>query len=99
MCARSNSRRRISLQLRLGLLDEEPNSAFFRSLMPSESRGQSQEKECCAQLAALRRLMSPAGAAACGLPMLPVTGGAFSVSFFREACLSCCCLVANAAAM
>src|ERR1700722_3095886 len=33
-----------SFQLRLSLLDDAPNSAFFRSLMPSESRRESQEK-------------------------------------------------------
>jgi hypothetical protein len=35
-------------QLRFAVLldDDEPNSAFFKSLIPSESRGQSQEKEC-----------------------------------------------------
>ena len=42
-----------SLQLRLSLLDDEPNSTFFISLILSESRGQSQEKECCAQSLAL----------------------------------------------
>src|SRR5277367_1753162 len=48
-----------SLQLRLALLDDAPNSAFFRSLMPSESHGQSQEKECCMQSVVLRCLKSP----------------------------------------
>jgi len=41
------------------LLEEEPNSAFFRSLSRSESRGQSQEKEWLAQFDAFRRLALP----------------------------------------
>src|ERR1700733_504427 len=47
-------------QPRLAVLlgDDDPNSAFFRSLIPSESRGQSHEKECCAQLVSLMRLTS-----------------------------------------
>jgi hypothetical protein len=60
--------------------------------MLSESRGQSQEKECCVQsltfeavaleAVALGRLTSPAGA--WGLPTLLVAGGALSLSFFGE---------------
>src|SRR3984885_3053431 len=87
-----------SLQLRLSLLDDEPNSTFFKSLMLSESRGQSQEKECRAQSVALEsvalesvafgRLASPAEAL--GLPMLLVVG-AFSLSFFGEVCFRDAC--------
>jgi hypothetical protein len=84
-------------QLRLALLEDEPNSAFFRSLMLSESRGHSHEKECSAQSVVFIRLMSVA--AVCGLPVLPVVRDVFSFSFFRETCCNCCCFAANAAAM
>src|ERR1700722_17282813 len=91
-----------SLQLRLSLLDDEPNSTFFISLMLSESRGQSQEKECCAQSLALESaalelavfgcLALPAGtwAVTLGLPMLLV-GGGFSLSFLGEICFGDSC--------
>src|ERR1035441_7162087 len=52
------SRNDVDDQPRLALLEEEPNS-FFKSLMPSESRGHSQENECRAQgMAFARDLMS-----------------------------------------
>ena len=52
-------RRDDSNQLRLALLGDGLNS-FLISLMPSESRGHSQEKESLAQLVALvRDLTSP----------------------------------------
>src|ERR1700733_569502 len=88
-----------SLQLRLSLLDDEPNSTFFISLMLSESRGQSQEKECCAQSPALESaafelavfgcLALPAGIWA--LPMLLDVGGGFSLSFLGKICFGDSC--------
>src|ERR1700737_5156739 len=73
-------------QLRLALPWEEPNS-FFKSLMPSESRGQSQENECFAQFATFVRGRI-SFTAACGLLGASTGRGTFS---FKEACCSSCC--------
>src|SRR2546421_5690811 len=81
-----------------GFLGGGPNSAFFNSLMLSESRGHSQEKECCAQFAVLvRDLKSVAAADALGFSR---GNGVFSVSVRKVACCSCscCCFAANSAA-
>src|SRR5882757_6073421 len=89
-------------QPRLALPWEEPNS-FFRSLIPSESRGHSQENESFVQFAVFGRdLKSAAGA--CGLLEFPGGGEVLSVlreafSLEREACCNCSCFAVNAAAM
>src|SRR5258708_21253299 len=84
-------------QLRFPLLEDEPNSAFFRSLIPSDSRGQSQENESFAQLVAfMRDLISFAAAGR----LFGASAGRGTFSLVREACCSCCCCFAvNAAAM
>src|SRR5579871_2030925 len=89
------------LRLSLSLLDEEPNRAFFRSLMLSDKRGHSHEKECRGQPAGLMRWKSAAVGRGDGLGTLAVTrGSAFSSSRFSEVCCcNCCCLAAKAAAM
>ena len=80
----------------MALFEEEPNSAFLKSLIPSESHGHSQGKEWSGQPAGFRRLTSLG--AICGLPRLAVVGGGLSVPV-SEACCNCCCFAANAAAM
>ena len=64
-------RKYMTQPLRPGLLAEGPNSHFFKSLMPSESRDHSQEKDCREHSVALLRLASLAVAR--GLPMLGLT--------------------------
>src|ERR1700694_5244793 len=85
----------------LALPWEEPNS-FFRSLMPSESRGQSQEKEPGAQFIVFARDLKSFAAAARLLGAAAGTGtGTGTFSFPREVCCTgcCCCFAVNAAAM
>ena len=82
-----------------GFLGGGPNSAFFNSLMLSESRGHSQENACCAQFAVLvRDLKSLVAADALGFSR---GNGVFSVSVRKVACCncSCCCFAANSAAV
>src|SRR5436190_23935378 len=83
-----------------GFLGGGPNSAFFNSLMLSESRGHSQENECCAQFAVFVRDLK-SFAAARGLLGFSRGSGVFSVSVLKVACCncSCCCLAVNSAAV
>ena len=90
-------------------------NSFLISLMPSESRGHSQEKESLAQLVALvRDLRSPdltspdftspdlgslVAAACCCRAGFPLGTGTFSTSLFSETCCTCRCLAVKAAAM
>src|SRR5258706_14423090 len=80
-----------------GFLGGGPNSAFFNSLILSESRGHSQENECCAQFAVfVRDLKSVVAAGGLGFSR---GSGVFSVSVLKVACCSsCCCFAANSAA-
>src|SRR4051794_32190048 len=89
-------------QLRFALPCEPPNS-LFRSLRPSEIRGQSQENALFAQLPALMRARASFGAAACCLSGLATGTGTLAGSLFSETCCTCCCccccLTVNAVAM
>src|SRR5213078_1839667 len=82
-----------------GFLGGGPNSAFFNSLMLSESRGHSQENECCAQFAVFVRDRKSVVAAG-GLPGFSRGNGVFSVSVLNVVCCnsSCCCLAVSSAA-
>src|SRR5439155_13879195 len=81
-----------------GFLGGGPNSAFFNSLMLSESRGHSQENECCAQFAVFVRDLKSLVAAG-GLLGFSRGNGVFSVSVLKVACCncSCCCFAVNSA--
>src|SRR2546429_9078617 len=83
-----------------GFLGGGPNSAFFNSLMLSESRGHSQENECCAQFAVFVRDLKSVAAAG-GLLGFSRGNGVFSVSVLKVACCSCscCCFAAYSAAV
>src|SRR5258705_11556475 len=81
-----------------GFLGGGPNSAFFNSLMLSESRGHSQENECCAQFAVFVRDLK-SFAAARGLLGFSRGSGVFSVSVLKVACCNCSCLAVNSAAV
>src|ERR1700733_14525501 len=83
-------------QPRLGLFEDGLGlNRFFKSLRPSESLGQSQENEGCAQVAVFARGLTLFGAAACGLAVglatLRVVTGAFSFPLSNAACCNCCC--------
>ena len=78
-----------------GFLGGGPNSAFFNSLMLSESRGHSQENEGCAQFF-VRDLKSLVAAGDLGFSR---GNGVLSVSVLKLACCncSCCCFAAISA--
>src|ERR1700730_1203233 len=85
------------IQLRFALACDAPNS-FLISLMPSESRGHSQENESLAHCVAFARARKSLAAACCFTGLSRGTG-TFSVSLLKAACCTCCCFAANAAAM
>src|SRR6266404_2546605 len=70
-----------------GFLGGGPNSAFFNSLMLSESRGHSQENEGCAQFF-VRDLKSLVAAGGLGFSR---GNGVLSVSVLKLACCNCSC--------
>jgi len=73
----------------LGLVLGATNS-FFRSLRPSESRGQSQEKEPGAQFAVFARDLKSLAAAA---RLLGAAAGTGTFSILNEVCCTCCLLL------